>query len=389
MLVHISSILYYSPMKALDEDLHRSDEVDKLKEYLVHLARLALAERRQDVQAYVARVARHIRKEMPAAADELGSLLREGSSLQAPIRGSEVAMMPVDSESRLSLARVETSPTLETSPIWDDLTKRTLDNIIIERRRFDDLLRAGIHPTCTALFVGAPGVGKTMAARWIAQELHWPLIVLDLAAVMSSFLGRTGLNLRNVLDYAKGTPCVLLLDEIDAIAKRRDDNSDIGELKRLVNVLIQGLDDWPETSLLIAATNHADLLDSAIWRRFEIVLRFPMPSREQIRRLIVSRLQSDINVHIASALAAAFENLSFSDVERKMLTIRRRSILDSTSINDLAIEEIRCLINEQPRSKRRLIGQDLVDAGISQRMVHRITGIARDTIRKASKENAR
>src|SRR5665213_3572636 len=127
-----------------------------------------------------------------------------------------------------------------------------------------------------------PGVGKTLAARWIARELHRPLLTLDLSAVMSSFLGRTGANVRHVLDYAKGVDCVLLLDELDSIAKRRDDASDVGELKRLVTVLLQEIDDWPSTGLLIAATNHSDLLDPAVWRRFEMRVNFPMPGDESV-----------------------------------------------------------------------------------------------------------
>ena len=94
---------------------------------------------------------------------------------------------------------------------------------------------------------------------------------------MSSFLGRTGNNVRNVLDFAKGVSCVFLLDEFDAIAKRRDDAVEVGELKRLVTVLLQEIDQWPASGLLIAATNHYNLLDPAVWRRFELVVGFPMP----------------------------------------------------------------------------------------------------------------
>ena len=129
-------------------------------------------------------------------------------------------------------------------------------------------------------------LGKTLAARWIAKKLNRPLIVLDLWAVMSSFLGRTGNNIRNVLDYAKGLDCVLLLDEFDAIAKRRDDAVEIGELKRLVTVLLQEIDEWPSSGLLLAATNHPDLLDPAVWRRFELIVEFPMPTEAEIRQAI-------------------------------------------------------------------------------------------------------
>jgi hypothetical protein len=126
----------------------------------------------------------------------------------------------------------------------------------------------GISHACPVTTKVAQDLGDTLAARVLARTLGRPLLILDLAAVMSSFLGRTGGNLRHVLDYAKSIECVLLLDELDAIAKRRDDAGEIGELKRLVTVLIQEIDDWPSSGLLVAATNHPELLDPAIWRRF-------------------------------------------------------------------------------------------------------------------------
>jgi SpoVK/Ycf46/Vps4 family AAA+-type ATPase len=118
-----------------------------------------------------------------------------------------------------------------------------------------------------------------MTARYLAASLSLPLITLDLAAVVSSFLGKTGQNLRRALDRAREEPCVLLLDEFDAIAKRRDDPADIGELKRIVNVLLLELEQWPAHGLLVAATNHPELLDRAIWRRFDRVLALGLPDR--------------------------------------------------------------------------------------------------------------
>jgi len=187
----------------------------------------------------------------------------------------------------------------------------------------------GLHPSKSILFTGPPGVGKTLAAKWIARQLNRPLLVLDLAAVMSSFLGRTGNNIRYVLDYAKNTECVLLLDELDAIAKRRDDTSEIGELKRLVTVLLQEIDDWPPTGLLIAATNHPDLLDPAVWRRFEVVVEFGKPERRQIEILVNRLLENQIeNISKWSGvLSFVFSGKSYSEIERQITLIRKTSAI--------------------------------------------------------------
>src|SRR2546427_8279310 len=110
---------------------------------------------------------------------------------------------------------------------------------------------------------------------------------------MSSYLGKTGANVRAVLSHAQEQPCVLLLDEFDAIAKRRDDDSDVGELKRLVTVILQTIDDWQPTSLLVAATNHSDLLDPAVWRRFDVTLQFDLPNHKQ--RTALDRKSTRLN----------------------------------------------------------------------------------------------
>src|SRR3984893_12035881 len=255
-------------------------------EEIVQIARLALAGRPQDVQAYIRRLARRYQGELPTVAAQLTELLREAPTRQSPLRREAAAPVPVDLESRLQLLRIEDKPTLEVEPIWETGVKRALDQILSERRRDAELFKQGLLPTRSIIFTGPPGVGKTLAARWIARELHRPLLTLDLSAVMSSFLGRTGANVRHVLDYAKSVTGVLLLDELDSIAKRRDDVTDVGELKRLVTVLLQEIDDWPPSGLLIAATNHSNLLDPAVWRRFEMRVDFPMPTDDSVRRAI-------------------------------------------------------------------------------------------------------
>jgi SpoVK/Ycf46/Vps4 family AAA+-type ATPase len=355
------------------------------EEELVQIARLALAGRPQDVQTYIRRLARRYQGELPAVAAQLNQLLQEGPTRQSPLRREVTAPVPVDLESRLQLLRIEEVPALEVEPIWDEGVKRALNQIISERRRDEELFKQGLLPTRSIIFTGPPGVGKTLAARWIARELHRPLLTLDLSAVMSSFLGRTGANVRHVLDYAKSVTGVLLLDELDSIAKRRDDTTDVGELKRLVTVLLQEIDDWPATGLLIAATNHADLLDPAVWRRFEMRVEFPMPTEAAVRQAVETFLSTKAPAAWKDVLAVTLRGLSFSDIEREVMLARRASVTRDISLEDALGQVVQNRVEPLPRRERGQIAMWLTEAGISQRQVHELTGVSRDTIRKKTK----
>jgi SpoVK/Ycf46/Vps4 family AAA+-type ATPase len=355
------------------------------EEELVQIARLALAGRPQDVQTYIRRLARRYQGELPGIAAQLMELLKEAPTRQSPLRRESVAPVPVDLESRLQLLRIEENPVVEVEPIWDSGVKRALDQILSERRRDAELFKQGLSPTRSIIFTGPPGVGKTLAARWIARELHRPLLTLDLSAVMSSFLGRTGANVRHVLDYAKSVAGVLLLDELDSIAKRRDDVTDVGELKRLVTVLLQEIDDWPASGLLIAATNHADLLDRAVWRRFEMRVEFPMPTEAEVRRAIEALLGSTAPAGWKDVLAVTLRGLSFSDIEREVMQARRTSVTRDIPLENALGEVIQNRVEPLPRRERGQIAMWLTEAGISQRQVHELTGVSRDTIRKKTK----
>ena len=357
-----------------------------MEKEIVQVARLALASRPQDVQAYIRRLVRRYRSELPAMAAQLTELLQEAPTRQSPLRREAAAPVPVDLESRLQLLRIEDTPTLEVEPIWESEIKRALDQILSERRRDAELFKQGLSPTRSIIFTGPPGVGKTLAARWIARELHRPLLTLDLSAVMSSFLGRTGANVRHVLDYAKGVNGVLLLDELDSIAKRRDDTTDVGELKRLVTVLLQEIDDWPATGLLIAATNHSDLLDPAVWRRFEMRVDFPMPTDASVRRAIETFLgPGKAPTAWNDVLAVALRGLSFSDIEREVMLARRAAVTRDITLEEALGQVVQRRVEPLARRERGQIAMWLTEAGISQRQVHELTGVSRDTIRKKTK----
>jgi SpoVK/Ycf46/Vps4 family AAA+-type ATPase len=352
---------------------------------IVQLARLSLVGRPQDVQLYVRRMTKRYKDSIPTLAKELGDLLSESPTRSSPLRREAGAPIPVDMDSRLQLLRHENVEALEFQPIFRPEVSRALEQLVQERQSADKLLSAGLVPTRSALFTGPPGVGKTLAAHWLASKLRIPLLTLDLAAVMSSFLGRTGNNLRYVLDYAKSVNSILLLDEFDAVAKRRDDSTEIGELKRLVTVLLQEIDDWPSTGLLIAATNHPDLLDPAVWRRFELKVQFPLPNREETKAALTHWV-GDPNGSILEALAVLFEGHSFSEIERVIILARRAAAMQNGPLEVHLLNVTRELAHTLPKKTRKELASMLVASGrVSQREAHDLTGVSRDTIRKIRK----
>jgi SpoVK/Ycf46/Vps4 family AAA+-type ATPase len=209
--------------------------------------------------------------------EELGKLL---TAAPAPMRGAASAVAtPVDLETKMPLLRVDDGGDVA-EPILNEPERTAIETFVQQRLSMDELMLAGLNPPRSLLLLGPPGVGKTLTARHIARRLGLPLIDVELTAVVSSFLGKTGQNLRQLLDYARAEPSVLLLDEFDALAKRRDDQSDVGELKRLVNVLLLELERWPVESVLVAATNHPQLLDPAAARRFDFLVSVELPTFE-------------------------------------------------------------------------------------------------------------
>jgi SpoVK/Ycf46/Vps4 family AAA+-type ATPase len=148
------------------------------------------------------------------------------------------------------------------------------------------LAEHNLPPANRLLLCGPPGCGKTMTANAIAHELGLPLAYVRLDGLVSSYLGQTSVNLRKVFDSVKSMQVVLLLDEFDAIAKKRDDDNEMGELKRVVTALLQNFDNMPPNVFLIAATNHEHLLDPAVWRRFNYTITLGYPDAEQRAELI-------------------------------------------------------------------------------------------------------
>ncbi len=359
------------------------EDNEKMSRNFVHLARLALSQRPQDVHSFLHRVCRQ-KGVSAGVVDSINELLHNAPSRSTPLRKTSITdAVPSDTDSRYQLLRIEEAPEISTDPHYSIQIANSLSNIVTERQGLGTLAEMGLEPTKKVLFTGPPGVGKTLAARWIANELELPLLVLDLSSVMSSFLGRTGTNLRHVIEYAKSRECVLLLDELDAIAKRRDDLGEIGELKRLVTVLLQLLDDWPASGLLLSATNHPDLLDPAVWRRFDQTLKFSLPDQSTAKRFI-DDLLSPVDPTLSKwsePLSFAMGGLSFSEIEREISRAKRHSALGIENMSSVLSSLV--VADDIPKKHRIDLAASLVIAGlVSQRQAHEMTGIARDTIRR-------
>lgn len=352
---------------------------------LVHLSRLALKGERADLVAYIRKIARKVAKFDLVAAQKLAELVQEVSPQRnAFLRSEQLSRLPVDLDSRLQLAKLDDEIHLNVEPIWQKNIADKLNQVLSERAKADELASAQLVPTRSLLFTGAPGVGKSLAAKWLAKSLGLPLLTVDLAAVMSSFLGRTGNNIRNILDYAKSVDCVLFLDELDALAKRRDDATEVGELKRLVTVLLQEIDSWPSHGLMLAATNHPDLLDPAVWRRFDMVVDFPLPDAGSIQRALREWIADDYEVSdsLLDALPIIFAGMSFSDLHRTLSQLKRHQIISGVSLSDGLQQLIEERVDALAKNEKLSVAQKLLNAGLSQRSINAITGLSRDTIRK-------
>jgi len=245
---------------------------------------------------------------------------------------------------QLPRAKESDLPLLEERPVvrevddivLSDSTMRALNEIIREHQRADLLRAYGLQPAQKLLFFGPPGCGKTLAAEVIAGALSLPLVLVRLDSVVSSFLGETASNLRQVFDFVSRTPVVALFDEIDALTKDRGDSTDHGELKRAVNAVLQMMDGYRGPSLLIATTNYESILDRAVWRRFDEILRFEKPDDRQIVRLLTLKLAGvRRNFELdEEPIRRLFRGLSHAEVER----VLRRAVKDMVLAGDEFLE---------------------------------------------------
>jgi hypothetical protein len=186
--------------------------------------------------------------------------------------------VPVDRETSAPLAQlIFPAATRPSAPLFNEMVSKAVHAVLEEWNNLEPLSEVGVQAAKTCLIYGAPGTGKTRLALWMATQLDLPILLARIDGLVSSFLGTTARNIANLFAFANRYRCVLLLDEFDAFAKLRDDPQEVGEIKRVVNALLQNLDTRRDVGLTIGITNHPHLLDSAVWRRFEVQLEIPRP----------------------------------------------------------------------------------------------------------------
>ncbi len=204
------------------------------------------------------------------------TLSLNASSINGMVTLDEItSQAPVDTESRMSMVEVGI-PTLESKIVIDESINEALTTFIKKITNKDNLRKAGVSTNLSLMLYGPPGCAKTTLANYVAKESGLPLVTARLDTLVSSLLGSTAKNIRKVFDFANNKPCILFIDEFDAIAKARDDEYEHGELKRVINSLLQSIDQFD--NVLITATNHSKILDNAVWRRFDTIIEVNKPS---------------------------------------------------------------------------------------------------------------
>lgn len=237
---------------------------------------------------------------------------------------------PIDRETGAQLCTIDFGSADLPVPIYGEAIGATVEGLLQEWGNEEALRRVGVEPTRTLLLYGPPGSGKTVTAHYIATRLRLPLVTARIDGLISSFLGTTARNIANLFDFANRYACILLLDEFDALAKLRDDAQEIGEIKRVVNSLLQNLDRRRDRGITIAITNHDRLLDPAVWRRFEAQVHVGEPEASARERMI-SRFLQPIQAEPATVriISYCLADSSGADIERLCATLKRHVALNS------------------------------------------------------------
>lgn len=293
-------------------------------------------------------------------------------------------IVPRDKDSFLELYEIVQSNVTLDDVVLPDSQKNALQQLIEEQRNTEALTKHNIEPANRLLLCGPPGCGKTMTAYAIGQALGLPIAYVRLDGLVSSYLGQTSINLRKVFESVRRQRILLFLDEFDAIAKKRDDSNELGELKRVVTTLLQNFDNMPINVLLIAATNHEHLLDPAIWRRFNLAVTMELPNERQ-RLSLLYKWMSEYAINEAidyKIMAKITEGLNGAQIKELTKAAVKKYLISKKLGTEDAIA---VLIQQQTKysdsneNALRLLS-DMNTKGVSLRTLAKALGVTHSTL---------
>lgn len=291
---------------------------------------------------------------------------------------------PRDKDSLLELYEIVRPEVSFEDVVLPENQKGILSQIILEQKNAVEFIKHSMAPINRVLLCGPPGCGKTMTAYALANELSLPVAYVRLDGLVSSYLGQTSTNLRKVFDAVRNQRIVLFLDEFDAIAKKRDDSNELGELKRVVTTLLQNFDNMPANVLLIAATNHEHLLDPAIWRRFNVTITLELPNEKQ-RATMIQKWIDKFNIEgkiSTKSLSKVTKGLSGAGIEELMTAAAKKALISgSMKTSDI----VTILVQQKTKfsdggDETMKVICEMLDSGVSLRAAAEALGVTHSTL---------
>lgn len=278
------------------------------------------------------------------------------------------------------------------APILSSEAADEIARVISEYERADELTVLGLAPTRTILLSGPPGIGKTMTMIHLATVLGRPLVRIEPSDVIGSYLGESARSLVDAFAAARSSGAVLGLDEIDSLAKRRDDTQDVGEFKRFVSTLLLELDRWDGEAPVVAATNHLELLDPALDRRFDLHVRLDLPGAQERQRIIealCSDFRTSLSTPIVASLVALSEGLTGAAIAQRVEKAIRRVVLEEMPADCALLSSMGShrVDNYADRARIAAVARDL--AGMTLRQVGELLDCSHTAARRLAESGRR
>ncbi|WP_198266633.1 AAA family ATPase [sulfur-oxidizing endosymbiont of Gigantopelta aegis] len=306
------------------------------------IKQLFLSFNNKDNEAFIQTAREYIerekRKKHTIVAKELEKALYQSACVSNNAKRFKQSLpIPRDTEKGFPLLEIQHFEQDFDSLILSSYTKDQLERIVREFKDADILATYNLSYKKKILLCGDPGTGKTFSAQIISSMLNIPLVYIRFDAIISSYLGETAGNLRKVFDFIENDTWIVLFDEFDIIGKNRDDAYEHGEIKRVVNNFLQMLDNFKGDSILFAATNHQNMLDSAIWRRFDAVIDYVLPDEEARKKLFerfLRPIKRDKKINLSKA-AITSQGLSPADIKMVTEEAMKSVIIDARNILEM------------------------------------------------------